>query len=77
MKKMKPLPPFEEWPYNWQVHGWNGCLTHAVAALEYLTNNEKPTGGEQYFNAIDLDSTAYDMKRTIASMMEYHKRIKG
>lgn len=73
----KTLPPFETWHESWQCHGWNNCLTHAADALIYLTKHDMPTGGEQTYNAIDLDQTAYDVKRTIAAMWEYRNRING
>lgn len=71
----KKLPPFETWNPTWQKNGWNNCLRHAADALEYLSRYEKPTGGEQTYNAIDLDSTAYDVRRTLDAMEEYRNKI--
>lgn len=70
----KPLPPYESWGQSWQENGWNNCLRHAADALDYLTNNDRPIGGEQHYNAIDLESTAYDVRRTLDAMKEYRKR---
>lgn len=72
---MKKLPDFETWGPMWQKNGWNNCLLHAAEALEYLTKYDKPTGGEQPYNAIDLDSTAYDIRRTLEAWQEYQNRI--
>lgn len=72
---MKKLPDFEIWGPIWQKNGWNNCLLHAAEALEYLSTNDRPIGGEQTYNAIDLDSTAYDIRRTLEAFEEH--RIKN
>lgn len=73
----KELPPFEDWNSSWQLFGWNNCFFHAADALDYLSRNDRPTGGEQNYNAIDLEDTAYNIRRTITAITDYKNRIKG
>lgn len=74
---MTKLPPFEKWNESWKKNGWNNCFLHAAKALEYLAKNDRPTGGESYYNAIDLEQTAYDVRRSLDAIKEYNESNKG
>lgn len=45
------------------VRWWNGCNQTVPAALRYLANNDRPTGGEQRFNAEHLLQLAGEIER--------------
>lgn len=44
---------------------FNNCGKHAIAALRYLATNDRPIGGEQTFNRIDLLDTADSLEREL------------
>lgn len=44
--------------------GYNGCYRQAIAALSFLASHERPSGGEQDFNAAHLLQIADEMKRS-------------
>ncbi|MBX4911419.1 hypothetical protein HJA82_29335 [Rhizobium bangladeshense] len=44
---------------------FNNCGKHAVEALRYLAHHERPSGGEQHFNMIDLIDTAHYLEREL------------
>ncbi|AGC36108.1 hypothetical protein B7L88_gp064 [Rhizobium phage RHEph10] len=46
----------------------NNCGKHAVEALRYLSKHERPIGGEQTFNAIDLLYTADFLERELTRL---------
>ena len=46
-------------PVKW----WNGCDSTVPAALRFLTNNERPIGGESRFNAEHLYQLAGEIER--------------
>lgn len=52
------------WPDSWLRAGFNGCLPAAAEALRYLSSNERPSGGEQRFNAAHLLQLADELDTT-------------
>jgi hypothetical protein len=44
--------------------GYNGCYREAIAALNYLASNPRPSAGQQRFNAEHLLQIANEMKRS-------------
>lgn len=74
---IKPLPDFETWAPAWQQHGWNYCLKHAADALDFLARYDRPIGGEDLYNAIDLESTAIDVRLTMDAMNKYREKMQS
>lgn len=52
------------WPADWQKRGWNGCMESAAAALRFLADHDRPSGGCQSFNAEHLFQIAGELKKT-------------
>lgn len=50
-------------PVGEPVKWWNGCNSTVPEALRFLANNERPTGGEQRFNAEHLLQLAGEIER--------------
>lgn len=57
--------PFSEWSATWQKYGFNNCLPIAIEALKYLSENDRPIGGEDHYNAIHLLDIAASIDKTI------------
>ena len=53
-----------EWPANWLRDGWNGCMLSAIAALQFLANNPRPSGGSSNFNSEHLFQIASELATT-------------
>lgn len=46
----------------------NGCDKQAIAALEYLARYDRPSGGQQEFNAEHLYQIADELKRSLKNI---------
>jgi hypothetical protein len=68
-KHLRDMPAAEpggplKWDAEWLRNGFNGCLRTAANALRYLANNDRPTHGEQLYNAAHLLQTANEIELT-------------
>lgn len=52
------------WPKEWLRDGWNGCMLSAIAALQFLANNVRPSGGSSNFNSEHLFQIASELAIT-------------
>ena len=57
--KAAPAPAAVTVPVKW----WNGCDKTVPAALRYLADNERPSGGEERFNCAHLYQLAGEIER--------------
>lgn len=62
-------PPEDNWPSEWRVGGFNYSIDSAIGALRYLARHDRPTGGEQRFNACHLLQIADELGVTQKEML--------
>ena len=46
----------------------NGCDTMAISALKFLSNHDRPMGGQEFFNSEHLMDIATELEDSIATM---------
>jgi hypothetical protein len=61
------------WGESWKRDGFNGCITTAIYALRYLSENQRPCGGEQSYNSEHLYDTAGYINDVRDDLIAFHE----
>jgi hypothetical protein len=63
----------KSWGESWKRDGFNGCITTAIYALRYLSQNQRPCGGEQSYNSEHLYDTAGYIDEVRNDLIAFHE----
>jgi hypothetical protein len=60
------------WCQEWKEQGFNCCISTAIDALRYLSEHERPSGGEQHFNFEHLVDTSRYLEKLTKDAEAYY-----
>lgn len=59
----------DDWSPEWKANGFNGCMSQASKALQYLASYDRPSYGESPFNAEHLLQIAGELELTKTELL--------